>query len=432
MKSLFTKVFTTGFIATSAMVGFGQVNVTDNTSKVFGEELEATVSLEEFSRETMKKHGKLEVTEWYSYIGALTENGEAYTYFTGTSMMPDSNAVQIFRDENDNPYTDHVGLFSTGQVFSPMSEHFVLIPETPPLSRFNAYTVDSIQFFYKYRNENPGVTDTILVQFFNNDDVSGLNWTSDQSPTAAPTYTPALNRSEDATNEIKIPISESTPNFYSREIGSFSGVAALPTGLGQTDGGELTAYTISFIPGMSYSFGDTIVNDSLVTGDTKINAFMPLIVRQGTVNNPAFLADTTMNHGVFAFSNQRYNSQTQWYFPYNPPGTLARQHVYSIFHLSSPNVSAPTLALDGYKLGQAYPNPATTNSVVTVPFGIGQAHDVSIEVFNLVGNKVAEHTAAYGAGEHNASISTNNLNAGIYLYTITAGDYQATAKFTVK
>ena len=107
------------------------------------------------------------------------------------------------------------------------------------------------------------------------------------------------------------------------------------TGLPTTGASSLTAFTISFIPGMAYEFGDTLVNDSLVTGDTKLNTFMPLIVRQGTVNNPAFLADTTMNHGVFAFTNQRYSSPAaQWYFPYNTPNNLARQHVYSLFQIS--------------------------------------------------------------------------------------------------
>lgn len=433
MKSLFTKMLATGIIATGAVVANGQVSDADYTANPFGEELVADTDLSQFTKETLKKHGKLAVEEWYSYMGALTENGEAYTYFTGTSIMPDSMAVQIFRDENDNPYTDHVGLFSAGQVFDPQSEHFALIPETPPLSRFNAYTVDSIAFFYKYLNANPGVTDTLLIQFFNNSDVAGLTWTSNQSRTAAPTYTPSLNRSPNASKEIKIPLTESTPDFYSRSIGSFSGTMEVATGLSTTGASSLTAFTISFIPGMSYQFGDTIVNDSLVTGDTKINSFMPLIVRQGTVNNPAFLSDTTMNHGVFAFTNQRYSSPAaQWYFPYNPPGTLARQHVYSLFKLSSPNVSVNDLTLSGYGLGNAYPNPASTNAEVNIPFTLGNAGTVNIEMFDLVGKSITSVTSNLSAGSHVETLSTNNLKPGIYLYTITAGEYTASKKFTVK
>ncbi|MFT7592075.1 MAG: hypothetical protein ACI9UJ_002004, partial [bacterium] len=426
------KLFVTGIIATTAVVANGQVTDAANTANPFGKEFVAD-DLTQFAKETLKKHGKLAVDEWYSYIGALTENGEGITYFTGTSMMPDSLAVQIFRDDNDNPYVDHVGVFSVGQVFDPTSEHFALIPETPPLSRFNAYTVDSVAFFYKYRNENPSVTDTVLIQFFNNSDVAGLTWTSDQSRTAAPTYTPAINRSSSPSKEIKVPISESTEGFYNTSIGSFSGVMEVATGLSTTGGSSLTAFTISFIPGMTYEFGDTLVNDSLVTGDTKINTFMPLIIRQGNVNNPAFLADSTMNHGVFAFTNQRYSSPVaQWYFPSNPPNNLARQHTYSLFKMSSPNVSVEDLNTAGYGLGNAYPNPASSGAEVNIPFTLGQPGTVSIEMYDLVGKNITSATSKLTAGEHVETLSTNNLMPGIYLYSITSGKYTASKKFTVK
>jgi len=205
------------------------------------------------------------------------------------------------------------------------------------------------------------------------------------------------------------------------------------TGLPTTGASSLTAFTISFIPGMAYEFGDTLVNDSLVTGDTKLNTFMPLIVRQGTVNNPAFLADTTMNHGVFAFTNQRYSSPAaQWYFPYNTPNNLARQHVYSLFKLASPNVSVEDLTANGYGLGNAYPNPASSNAEVNIPFKLGQGGTVSIELFDLVGKSISSSTSKLTAGEHVETMSTGNLKPGIYLYTISAGNYTASKKFTIK
>lgn len=437
MKSLFTKVFATGFVATSALLANGQVSVSENTDKdVFGEAREITSNeILDFTRETLqKKHGKLAVQEWYSYMNALAQNGEAYTYFTGNSIMPDSNTVQIFRDDNDNPEKNHIGVFAMGQVFDPRSEHFQLIAETPPLSRHNNYTVDSIQFFYKYMNANPGVVDTVLIQTFNNGDVSELTWQTNQSRTAAPTYDPATNSSPDATYEIKIPISESTADFYSTAFNSFTGTMAFATNLGQTTKNRLTAFSVSFIPGMSYSFGDTIVNDSqfIPTGN-KVNSFMPLSVRQGTAASPAFLEDTTMNMGIFSFANQKYRTENSgWYFPYNPPGTLERQHVYCVFKLSSPNVSLSDLTALGYGLGNAYPNPATSNSEINIPFALGQNEDVTIELFDLVGKSITSVSSTYAAGDHTEVLSTNNLNPGIYLYTITAGDFTATKKFTIK
>ena len=65
MKSLFTKLFATGFIATSAVVAVGQVSEAGNTANPFGKEFVAD-DLTQFTKETLKKHGKLAVDEWYS------------------------------------------------------------------------------------------------------------------------------------------------------------------------------------------------------------------------------------------------------------------------------------------------------------------------------------------------------------------------------
>lgn len=431
MKTILRKacmLAATGFILSAAEAQINSVNQNNN----LGEAIEVShAELMDFKSEQLKL-GKREVTAWYDYIGTLGDNGERFTFFTGTSMMPDSNAVQIFRDESDQPYTDHVGLFAVGQVFDPKS--FYYLDPTPALSIYNPYTVDSIQFFYKYMNANPGVVDTVLIQFFNNDGVANLSWQSDQSRTAAPTYRPAINRSPNPTTELKIPISESTPSFYQRTVASFSGTIAVPTSLGQTDAGRLTAFTVHFIPGgWTANMGDTLVNDSLVQGVKKLNVFMPLIFRQGTNTAPATLSETAMAHGVFAFAPQRYStSASTWYFPYNPPGELGRQHVYALFRSSSPNVGIENVNALGYGLGNAYPNPANANSEVNIPFAIGNAGDVSIEIFNVVGNKVAAVAPAYyTAGEHTAVFSTSNFTPGVYLYTIKAGAYSATKKFSV-
>lgn len=431
MKTILRKacmLAATGFILSAAEAQINSVNQNNN----LGEAIEVShAELMDFKSEQLKL-GKREVTAWYDYVTTLRENGESVTFYSGNSLMPDSNAVQIFRDESDQPYTSNVGMFGVGQVFDPKSFYF--LDPTPALSVHNPYTVDSIQFFYKYMNANPGVVDTVLIQFFNNDGVANLNWQLDQSRTAAPTYRPAINRSPNPTSELKMPISESTPSFYQRTLSSFSGTIAVPTSLGQTDAGRLTAFTVHFIPGgWTANLGDTIVNDSIVQGLKKLNSFMPLVVSQGTPAAPATLQETAMDHGVFAFDAQRYStSASTWYLPSNLPGELARLHLYSLFKSSSPNVGIENVNALGYGLGNAYPNPANANSEVNIPFAIGNAGDVSIEIFNVVGNKVAAVAPAYyTAGEHTAVFSTSNFTPGVYLYTIKAGAYSATKKFSV-
>lgn len=440
MKSLFTQILAAGLIATSAITAQAQQPAaTQDYSQKMGAQYEVPFgAFDQFQQTATKKLGKLEVSEWYSYVNALTENGERYTYFSGNSIWPDSSAVQIFRDDNDNPYTSHVGTHAVGQVFDPKSEHYALIPETPQLSRFNDYTVDSIAFFYKYNNPNPGVVDTVVIDFYNGSNVVALTYTNSvtqqQWRSASFRYRQSTNKGYSPTNTIKIPISESTPDFYNNAISSFSSnLMTAATGFSKTNGGSLVGFTVSFVPGMTTQFGDTISLDSVVQGDTKLSSFMPLVIRQGTVTSPAFLEDTTMSHGVFAYSFVKYSTRaTEYFYPGNLVTDAARTHIYSLFKLASDNVGVEDINASGYGLGNAYPNPVGSNQDVNIPFTIASNESVTIEMFDLVGKSVGSYTNEFVAGEHTATMSTNNLNQGVYLYTITAGDFTATKKFTVK
>ncbi len=439
MKRLFTKVLTTGMIATSAVVANGQVVDSENTYQdKMGAQKEVPFNEAEILKHNAaKKLGKLEVEEWYIYQNALAENGEGRTYFTGNSIWPDSSAVQIFMDDNDQPEISHVGTHALGQVFDPKSETFQLIAETPQLSKHNAYTVDSIGFFYKYRNANPGTVDTLIIDVYNNTSVIPLTYTNSQTQqqwtSASFRYNRTTNSGYSPVNTIKMPISESTEGFYSTDLGSFSGLMTFATGLPETTRGGYTGFTVSYKPSMSNQFGDTIVNDSLIQGDTKLNSFMPLVMRQGTVQNPAFLVDTTMNHGVFAYSFVKYRTtDPDYFYPGNLTTTPARNHVYALFKLKSDNVSVGELSKDGYGLGNAYPNPASVNAEVNIPFTLGNSETVTIEMFDLVGKTISTVTNTYTAGEHTETLSTNNLKPGFYLYTITAGDFKTSKKFSVK
>ena len=440
MKSLFTKALVTTAAVCMGYTAFAQVNVTNDLldKKYLGDEREiSSFEMDQLTKQILHSHGKLEVDEWYNYNTAMYENGERFTYFVNSSIMPDSNCVQIFEDENGNKVTGHTYTHGIGQTFDPKSDLFLLTPTTPPLSRFNAYTVDSIAFFYKYFNANPGVVDTILVQFYHNSNLPILPWsnrTTGQRWNAATfRYDRAKNKGV-ADKEIKIPISESTENFYQTTFSSFTGVVELSPDLGETNANSPMGFSVQFIPGMSYSLGDTIVNDSLVQGDVKVNSFQPLYIRQGTVQAPAFLEDTSQNHAMHLYSFIRYDNTGNWttWFPGNVVTTPARTHMWSVVKMRSNNVGVKELNFAGYGLGNAYPNPANSNDVVNIPFALGNSENVTIEMFDLVGKSIATVSGHFGAGDHVEAMSTNNLKPGIYLYTITAGDYSATKKFTIK
>ena len=109
--------------------------------------------------------------------------------------------------------------------------------------------------------------------------------------------------------------------------------------------------------------------------------------------------------------------------------TLQAENVWEVtFFLEEGPVSVdPTETVEGFALEQNYPNPF--NPTTNISFTLPEASEVSLEVYNMQGQRVA--TIANGtmaAGSHNVSFDAANLSSGIYLYRLTAGSFTATNK----
>ncbi|MCH8558187.1 MAG: T9SS type A sorting domain-containing protein [Balneolia bacterium] len=108
---------------------------------------------------------------------------------------------------------------------------------------------------------------------------------------------------------------------------------------------------------------------------------------------------------------------------------LQAENVWEVtFNLAEMPVSTePVETVEGFELGQNYPNPF--NPTTNISFTLPEASEVSLEVYNMQGQRVA--TIANGtmsAGSHNVSFDATNLSSGIYLYRLTAGAFTATNK----
>jgi hypothetical protein len=82
---------------------------------------------------------------------------------------------------------------------------------------------------------------------------------------------------------------------------------------------------------------------------------------------------------------------------------------------------------DQFALSQNYPNPF--NPVTQIPFSIPKAVNVNIEIFNLLGQRVAvlvnEHKPG---GFHTVEFDGSSLSGGMYLYRLRAGDFRQVRK----
>lgn len=80
-----------------------------------------------------------------------------------------------------------------------------------------------------------------------------------------------------------------------------------------------------------------------------------------------------------------------------------------------------------FGLAQNYPNPFNPETNIT--FSLPAASNVSLRVFNLIGQEVATLVnGAQTAGTHVVSFDGSNLTSGVYIYRLDAGEFSATRK----
>ncbi|MBE9481352.1 MAG: T9SS type A sorting domain-containing protein [Bacteroidetes bacterium] len=81
-------------------------------------------------------------------------------------------------------------------------------------------------------------------------------------------------------------------------------------------------------------------------------------------------------------------------------------------------------------VSQNYPNPFNNTSIVIVR--LEKVSQLSLEVFNLTGQKVYEtNNGKVQSGSHTITIDASNLSSGVYFYTVFVGDDKITKKMIV-
>jgi hypothetical protein len=85
---------------------------------------------------------------------------------------------------------------------------------------------------------------------------------------------------------------------------------------------------------------------------------------------------------------------------------------------------------DLYALSQNYPNPF--NPVTTIDFQVPVTSSVLLEVFDMLGNKIATLVnQEKPAGIYSVDFNASSLSSGVYFYVFSAGNYVDVKKLTV-
>jgi hypothetical protein len=83
-----------------------------------------------------------------------------------------------------------------------------------------------------------------------------------------------------------------------------------------------------------------------------------------------------------------------------------------------------------YALEQNYPNPF--NPATNIKFSLAKSGYVKLEVYNLIGQKVAEVVNGnMNAGVHQVNFDAEGLSSGVYVYKLTTPEFTSSKKLVI-
>jgi hypothetical protein len=112
-----------------------------------------------------------------------------------------------------------------------------------------------------------------------------------------------------------------------------------------------------------------------------------------------------------------------WEEGVNVSGVLTVEQATSI---GAPESELPQMVV----LDQNYPNPF--NPTTQIRYGLPEAADVELQVYNLMGQRVATLISGpQQAGYHTISFDASRLASGVYIYRLRAGTHTELRKMTL-
>jgi hypothetical protein len=207
------------------------------------------------------------------------------------------------------------------------------------------------------------------------------------------------------------------------------GIYYVGTSLRGTDCGSITLHIVSdVILPVNLQTAEAIPGDGSVTlrwttaSENDNDHFE--IVRDGRMIGRIAGAGTSPARHDYSWTEEGLNNGTTYTYTLRSVGVTGRAADLATLS-ATPNFAAGEVT--EYALHQNYPNPF--NPVTTIAFDLLEAGNVSLKVYNLVGQEV--RTVASGMmpkGRHTVSFDAAALPSGIYLYRIEVNGFVAEKK----
>jgi aminopeptidase N len=125
--------------------------------------------------------------------------------------------------------------------------------------------------------------------------------------------------------------------------------------------------------------------------------------------------------GVYSFTIRCTDSSTQ-------PKTDTQEFVIDIGYVDV-DQDTPPIPMQALLIGN-YPNPFNNSTVIK--FSLSEPQNISLEIFNMLGQKVAVlHDGYLNAGQHEIVWNAGSASSGVYFYKLTADNSSEVRKMTL-
>ena len=330
------------------------------------------------------------------FKGADSTNIYFYDHRDGgfaITPLDENNKIYYYQSENEIPYS------SWHHEFRISGKYKYILSEWPPKSysiyRFDTEKMESFHFNIKKTNSFDVLDDSIFT-------ISGKNlivYSTDGSLLGEHTLS---NLTESNLEDI-----DSTSAL-------FISVNGINLFIGYNDTLNVFNHQGLFIKAYPFIMGSTL---QLFSSDTYVFCTSPLNalnISSGKIS--AFAPESTPQRGFIYKNLYWYNAGTNKYGYVVP----------TITDIANDHFTPPAR----FTLYQNYPNPFNPNT--KIKFALEKSSRVTIEVFNVLGQRVATLLdKKMVAGLHSVNFNGNKLASGIYFYSITAGSFYQVKKMVL-
>lgn len=385
------------------------------------------------------------VTKVGNKIAENTQTFMHYIYYPLVDHEKSFYYAVVCKDAASNE-----GTFGTGGPFSNMAKGIPTISLTPPANfvadgDISEWANSGIMPFVL----KPSVSHTAWGAFTSDDDITATVWMAvdnDALYFAADViddvynYDPSGDWYQDDTIELYIGLYNQTVVHNGFKRGAepdYSFYFLTNRGLmwGNGSGGDFALYPnptatnfafLDFGPA-DYACEVKIPLDSLVThgsaGDTR---FVPVNGMRIPIDFMFHDSDAIVNtrDGVISWSNinndNSYVSPANWGFTWIGDRETVETGVDG----------RDVITVEEYSLAQNFPNPF--NPTTTISYTMAKAGKVTVEVYNMIGQKVATLVDGnMAAGLHKVDFNAASLTSGVYFYRLQAGTFSTMRKMVL-